>query len=162
VASAVESWDASGLTLRAFALREGLNAPHSIAAEEATAWPFRCSGPPLARGHSSDASRRLSGLSPCKIAHPLPIHEGPASDRAGTAGELLGDGDEEAAVPNLRDEVKPAARDDAESRYRQFMDYVAHEFTGGRRLVDDLPREAVADDAELAALATSTGTSGTG
>ncbi|MGD0677749.1 MAG: hypothetical protein ABSC94_20210 [Polyangiaceae bacterium] len=65
-----------------------------------------------------------------------------------------------AHTPNLRDEVKPTAREDAESRYRQFMDYVAQEFTGGRRFLDDLPREAMADDAELAALAN--GSSGTG
>ena len=57
-----------------------------------------------------------------------------------------------AHTPNLRDEAKPAARSDAESRYRQFMDYVAHEFTGGRRFLDDLPRESIANDAELEAI----------
>ena len=66
-----------------------------------------------------------------------------------------------AHTPNLRDEVKPTARLDAESRYRQFMDYVAQEFTGGRRFLDDLPRETIADDAELTAMATSTGSTGT-
>jgi hypothetical protein len=65
-----------------------------------------------------------------------------------------------AHTPSLRDEVKLAAREDAESRYRQFMDYVAQEFTGGRRFLDDLPREVVADDAELAALAANTGSTG--
>ena len=65
-----------------------------------------------------------------------------------------------AHTPSLRDEVKPAAREDAESRYRQFMDYVAQEFTGGRRFLDDLPREAVADDAELAAMVTNSGLPG--
>ncbi len=58
-----------------------------------------------------------------------------------------------AHTPSLRDEAKPAARSDAESRYRQFMDYVVQEFTGGRRLVDDLPHEAVGDDVELDAIA---------
>ncbi len=63
-----------------------------------------------------------------------------------------------AHTPSLREEVKPAAREDAESRYRQFKDYVTQEFAGGRRFLDDLPREAVADDAELDAIAANTGT----
>jgi|HubBroStandDraft_5_1064220.scaffolds.fasta_scaffold139766_2 hypothetical protein len=67
-----------------------------------------------------------------------------------------------AHTPSLRDELKPGARSDAESRYRQFMDYVAQEFTGGRRFLDDLPRESIADDAELAAVAASAGSTGTG
>ncbi len=67
-----------------------------------------------------------------------------------------------AHTPSLRDEVKPAARSDAESRYRQFMDYVAQEFTGGRRFLDDLPRESIANDAELTAMATNAGSTGTG
>jgi hypothetical protein len=67
-----------------------------------------------------------------------------------------------AHTPSLRDEVKPAAREDAESHYRQFMAYVAQEFTGGRRFLDDLPREAIADDAELAAIVTNAGSTGTG
>jgi hypothetical protein len=62
-----------------------------------------------------------------------------------------------AHTPSLRDEAKPAAREDAESRYRQFMDYVAQEFTGGRRFLDDLPRETIADDAELGSMATNGG-----
>jgi hypothetical protein len=65
-----------------------------------------------------------------------------------------------AHTPSLRDEVKPAARSDAESRYRQFMDYVAQEFTGGRRFLDDLPREAIGDDAELLTMATNSGLPG--
>jgi hypothetical protein len=58
-----------------------------------------------------------------------------------------------AHTPSLRDEVKPDARSDAENRYQQFKDYVTQEFAGGRRFLDDLPREAIADDAELVALA---------
>ena len=58
-----------------------------------------------------------------------------------------------AHTPSLREEVKPAAREDGESRYRQFMDYVVQEFSGGRRFVDDLPREVVGDDVELDAIA---------
>ena len=38
-----------------------------------------------------------------------------------------------AHTPSLREEAKPAAREDAESRYQQFKDYVAQEFMGGRR-----------------------------
>ena len=67
-----------------------------------------------------------------------------------------------AHTPSLREEARPAAREDAESRYRQFMDYVAQEFTGGRRFLDDLPREAIADDAELTAMATRNGSTDTG
>ena len=58
-----------------------------------------------------------------------------------------------AHTPSLREEVKPAAREDAESRYQQFKDYVTQEFAGGRRFLDDLPRETIADDAELATMA---------
>jgi hypothetical protein len=67
-----------------------------------------------------------------------------------------------AHTPSLREEVKPAAREDAESRYQQFKDYVTQEFAGGRRFLDDLPREAIADEAELAAMATNTGSTSTG
>ena len=62
-----------------------------------------------------------------------------------------------AHTPSLREEAKPAAREDAESRYQQFKDYVAQEFTGGRRFLDDLPREAIADDSELTAIVADTG-----
>ena len=65
-----------------------------------------------------------------------------------------------AHTPSLREEAKPAARQDAESRYQQFVNYVAQEFTGGHRFLDDLPREAVADDSELAKMATNTGLPG--
>jgi hypothetical protein len=62
-----------------------------------------------------------------------------------------------AHTPGLREERKPAAREDAESRYQQFKDYVTQEFAGGRRFLDDLPREAIADDAELNAIAANAG-----
>ena len=62
-----------------------------------------------------------------------------------------------AHTPSLREEVKPAAREDAESRYQQFKDYVTQEFAGDRRFLDDLPREPIADDAELAAIAANAG-----
>ena len=56
--------------------------------------------------------------------------------------------------PSLREELKPAAREEVESRYQHFKDYVTQEFAGGRRFLDDLPREAIADDAELVTMAT--------
>ena len=62
-----------------------------------------------------------------------------------------------AHTPSLREEVKPAAREEAESRYQHFKDYVTQEFAGGRRLLDDLPRETIADDAELDTLAANAG-----
>ncbi len=64
-----------------------------------------------------------------------------------------------AHTPSLRDERKPAAREDAESRYQQFKDYVTQEFVAGRRFLDDLPRETIANDAELDAMAANRGTS---
>jgi hypothetical protein len=59
-----------------------------------------------------------------------------------------------AHTPGLREELKAAAREEAESRYQHFKDYVTQEFAGGRRFLDDLPREAIADDAELVTMAT--------
>jgi hypothetical protein len=62
-----------------------------------------------------------------------------------------------AHTPGLSEERKPAAREEAESRYQHFKDYVTQEFAGGRRLLDDLPREAIADDAELDTIAANAG-----
>jgi hypothetical protein len=66
-----------------------------------------------------------------------------------------------AHTPSLREEAKPAAREDAESRYQQFKDYVTQEFAGARRFLDDLPREAIADDAELDTIAANVGSART-
>jgi hypothetical protein len=57
-----------------------------------------------------------------------------------------------AHTPRVPEEAKPSARVDAESRYRQFVEHVSEEFSGGRRFLDDLSRELVADDAELDAI----------
>jgi hypothetical protein len=57
-----------------------------------------------------------------------------------------------AHTPRLQEEAKPGARVDAESRYRQFVEHVSEEFSGGRRFLDDLSREMVANDAELDAI----------
>jgi hypothetical protein len=58
-----------------------------------------------------------------------------------------------AHTPSVPDGAKPGARAEAESRYKQFVEYVAEEFNGGRRFVDDLPGETVASEAELEAIA---------
>jgi hypothetical protein len=57
-----------------------------------------------------------------------------------------------AHTPRVPDDAKRGARIDAESRYRQFVEHVAEEFSGGRRFLDDLPRELLASDVELDAL----------
>jgi hypothetical protein len=61
-----------------------------------------------------------------------------------------------AHTPALPDDSKALARAAAESRYRQLVEHVAQRFSGGRRFLDDLPREAVANDAELEAIRTKT------
>jgi hypothetical protein len=58
-----------------------------------------------------------------------------------------------AHTPSVAPDARKAAQTLAESRYRQFVDYVAQQFTGGRRFIDDLPRECLADEHELSALA---------
>jgi predicted transcriptional regulator len=58
-----------------------------------------------------------------------------------------------AHTPPLDEEEKKSARRDAESRHKQFLEHVTRRFSGGRRFLDDLPRESIADDAELIALA---------
>ena len=35
----------------------------------------------------------------------------------------------------------------------QFQEYLVEQFQGGRRFVDDLPREVIADEAELSRMA---------
>jgi hypothetical protein len=57
-----------------------------------------------------------------------------------------------AHAPTLDEEEKKSARRDADSRYRRFLQHVTRRFSGGPRFFDDLPREVVADDAELDAI----------
>jgi hypothetical protein len=57
-----------------------------------------------------------------------------------------------AHTPTVPEESKPGARLNAENRYGRFTQHVADQFSAGRRFLDDLPREVVADDAELTAL----------
>jgi hypothetical protein len=54
-----------------------------------------------------------------------------------------------AHTPRVPDDAKSSARLSAESRYKQFVEHVAQQFSGGRRFLDDLPREMIADDAKL-------------
>jgi hypothetical protein len=58
-----------------------------------------------------------------------------------------------AHTPRLAHEARPAALAGAESRYKQFLDRVAERFASGKRFVDDLPQERIADNEELAAIA---------
>jgi hypothetical protein len=53
------------------------------------------------------------------------------------------------AVPEDRRKAVLAA---AEARYRQYIDDVVQQFAGGRRFLDDLPQESVANDTELDAI----------
>jgi hypothetical protein len=54
-----------------------------------------------------------------------------------------------AHTPTVPVEAKPGARVNAENRYSRFTQHVADQFSAGRRFLDDLPREVVAEDAEL-------------
>ncbi len=58
-----------------------------------------------------------------------------------------------AHTPNVPDDGKDYARRTAESRFAQFQEYVVEQVQGGRRFVDDLPREVIADEAELSRMA---------
>jgi hypothetical protein len=60
-----------------------------------------------------------------------------------------------AHTPNIPEDQKRAARMAAESRYKQFVEHVVQQFSGGRRFVDHLPHESVAEDGELTTLARS-------
>jgi hypothetical protein len=58
-----------------------------------------------------------------------------------------------ANTPCITDDTKESARRTAESRFAQFIEHVVERFTGGHRFLDDLPREVIADEVELANLA---------
>jgi len=58
-----------------------------------------------------------------------------------------------AHTPQIPDHAKDAARREAESRFAQFQEYLVEQFQGGCRFVDDLPREVIADEAELSKMA---------
>lgn len=58
-----------------------------------------------------------------------------------------------AHAPKLSDEERKGARKTAESRYKEFVEHVGKQFAGGRGFLDDLPRDLVADEAELDSIA---------
>ena len=58
-----------------------------------------------------------------------------------------------AHMPAVPEDQRRAARASAESRYKQFVEHVVQQFSGGERFIDDSPRESIADDAELTAVA---------
>jgi hypothetical protein len=58
-----------------------------------------------------------------------------------------------AHTQSVPEEDKKFARRDAEDRYNKFVEHVGQQYAGGRRFLDDLPRESVADTAELDELA---------
>ena len=60
-----------------------------------------------------------------------------------------------AHTPHIPDNAKDFARREAESRFAQFQEYLVEQFQGGRRFVDDLPREVIADEVELSRMAAS-------
>jgi hypothetical protein len=62
-----------------------------------------------------------------------------------------------AHTPAIAQDSKRGAQSAAESRYRQFVDYVGQQFAGGHRFVQDLPQEAIADATELSNAAAASG-----
>jgi hypothetical protein len=56
------------------------------------------------------------------------------------------------AHPAIPDNAKDFARREVESRFAEFQEYLV-EFQDGRRFVDGLPREVIADAAELSKMA---------
>lgn len=58
-----------------------------------------------------------------------------------------------AHTPAIAASERSAARRESAARFQQFVDFVAAKVSGGRRFVDSLPRESVADEEELRAIA---------
>jgi len=56
-------------------------------------------------------------------------------------------------TPPVPKDARKAAQTSGEARYRQFTNYVAEQFAAGKRFIDDLPQERIADDRELASVA---------
>jgi len=52
----------------------------------------------------------------------------------------------------VAEEHKAEARATAETRYTRFVEHVSEQFAGGRRFLDDLPKEVISDDGELDAV----------
>jgi hypothetical protein len=58
-----------------------------------------------------------------------------------------------AHTPPVAPEARKAAQAAAEERYEKFVNYVASQFSSGHRFLDDLARETLADEGDLAAVA---------
>ena len=56
-------------------------------------------------------------------------------------------------MPAVAADDKRAARALGESRYQQFVKHLAEQYSGGKRFLDDLPRESFGDETELKAAA---------
>jgi hypothetical protein len=54
-----------------------------------------------------------------------------------------------AHTPAVSAEAVATTRATAEDRYQTFLELVAEQFDGGQRLIDQLPREALANETEL-------------
>jgi hypothetical protein len=54
-----------------------------------------------------------------------------------------------AHAPHVPEDRRDELRARAENRYKQFLEHVVEQYSGGRRFLDDLPHEPVADDSEL-------------
>jgi hypothetical protein len=62
-----------------------------------------------------------------------------------------------AHTPLIPEDGRRAARASAESRYKQFVEHVVQQFSGGERFINDVPREGIADDGEVASVTKKTG-----
>jgi hypothetical protein len=58
-----------------------------------------------------------------------------------------------AHTPSVAEDARRAARASAEARYAQYVQHVTEQYARGSRFVDDLPREPLGDEEELAAAA---------
>jgi hypothetical protein len=54
-----------------------------------------------------------------------------------------------AHTPSIPKEAEQLALESAADRFARFKEHVVERFQGGPRFIDDLPREVIADDAEL-------------
>jgi hypothetical protein len=54
-----------------------------------------------------------------------------------------------AHTPSVPADARKAAQSTAEHRYAQYVDFIASQFSGGHRFLDDLPREVLGEEGEL-------------
>jgi len=62
-----------------------------------------------------------------------------------------------AHTPAMAADSRKKAQAADEERYEKYVNYVAEQYSGGHRFLDDLARETLADDEELAAAASESG-----